>query len=205
MHLKKKATVNESKAIDLSKVARAIQLGIDAEIAEDHFIRHGELVFAKAIERLEVRLAMPGTPILSRHAYLKSLLTGRVIDKPEPEKGQPEVVKTVMMKKADPGVQTQANLRERESEKLAIVRMELDQLNATAMQQLLLELKDNFVERKMSPAVMKRMEEGKWESALIMGELVRFYWKRTRGTNWSSADTRPKVEAVAVVAVRPGT
>jgi hypothetical protein len=57
----------------------------------------------------------------------------------------------------------------------------------------------------MSPAVMKRMEEGKWEAALIMGELVRFYWKRTRGTDWSSADVRPKVEAVAVVAVRSGT
>ena len=182
----------------------AIQIGIDAEIAEDHFIRHGELVFARAIERLEVRLAMPGTPILSRHAYLKSLLTGRVIDKPAPEKSQPEMIQQVVMKKADPGVQTQANLRERESEKLAIVRMELDQLDATAMQQLLLELKQNFLERKMSPAVMKRMEEGKWESALIMGELVRFYWKRTRGTDWSSVDERPKIEAVAVVALRPG-
>lgn len=205
VHLKQKSTVNESKAIDLSKVARAIQLGIDAEIAEDHFIRHGELVFAKAIERLEARLAMPGTPILSRHAYLKSLLTGRVIDKPAPEKDQPKVIQQVVMKKADPGVQTQANLRERESEKLAIVRKELDQLDATAMQQLLLELKENFVERKMSPAVMKRMEEGKWESALIMGELVRFYWKRTRGTDWSSAGARPKVEAVAVFAVQSGT
>ena len=187
VHLKQKATLNESKVIDLSKVAHAVQLGIDAEIAEDHFIRHGELVFAKAIERLAARLAMPGTPILSRHAYLKSLLTGRVIDKPALKKDQPDIIETVMIKRADPGVHAQANLRERESEKLAIVRTELDQLDAIAMQQLLLELKENFIERKMSPAVMKRMDEGKWESALIMGELVRFYWKRTRGTDWSNA------------------
>lgn len=59
-----------------------------------------------------------------------------------------------------------------------------------------MELKENFVERKMSQAVMKRLEECKWESALIMGELARFYWKRTRGTEWSSADALPKVERV---------
>ena len=64
------------------------------------------------------------------------------------------------------------------------------------MAQLLTELKSNFVERKMSQAAMKRLAEGNWESALIMGELVRFYWKRTRGTNWSTPDVLPKVERV---------
>jgi len=196
VHLKQEASVQDAKAIDLSKVARAIQLGIDAEIAEDHFIRHGELAFAKAIERLEARLAMPGTPILSRHAYLKALLKGRVIDKSAPEENQSVVIEKVVMKKEHPGVLAQANLREREAEKLTIVRMELEKLDAPAMEQLLMELRENFVERKMSQAVMKRLEDGKWESALIMGELARFYWKRTRGTDWSSADALPKVERV---------
>lgn len=196
VHLKQEPSVKASKAIDLTKVARAIQLGIDAEIAEDHFIRYGELVFAKAIERLEARLAMPGTPILSRHAYLKALLKDRVIDKSAPEEYQPNLIDIVVTKKEHPGVLAQASLREREVEKLAIVRTELEKLDAPAMEQLLLELKDNFVERNMSQAVMKRMEEGKWESALIMGELARFYWKRTRGTDWSSADALPKVERV---------
>ena len=48
VRLKKEETVKKI-AVDLTKVARAIQLGIDSEIAEDHFIRHGELAFAKAI------------------------------------------------------------------------------------------------------------------------------------------------------------
>lgn len=194
VHSKQKSSVNESKAIDLTKVAQAIQLGIDPEIAEDHFIRHGELVFNKAIERLEARLAMQGTPILSRHAYLKSLLTGRVIDQPIQEKYQSVVIEKQVEKMTDPGVQAQANLRKRESEKLAIVRTELESLDALAMHQLLLELKINFVERKMSQAVMKRIDEGKWQSALIMGELVRFYWKRTRGTEWSSANAEHKLD-----------
>lgn len=201
VHLKEESSAKDSKAIDLSKVARAIQLGIDPEIAEDHFIRHGELAFAKAIERLETRLAMPGTPVLSRHAYLKSLLTGRIIDKPTSEEYQPDLIEKIVIKKADPGLQAQANLREREAVKLVIVRDELQKLNAVALAQLLSELKSNFVERKMSQAVMKRLEEGNWESALIMGELARFYWKRTRGTDWSSADAVPKVERIEQAAL----
>lgn len=196
VRIKQEATVKEIKAIDMSKVARAIQLGIDAEIAEDLFIRHGELAFAKGIERLEARLAMPGTPILSRHAYLKTLLIGKAIDKPAPIEYQPDIVEKLVVQKTDPGIQAQTNLRQRDSEKLAIVRMELEGLKAPAMAQLLSELKEDFIARKMSQSAMKRLEDGKWESALIMGELARFYWKRTRGTDWSNADSLPKVERV---------
>ena len=197
VHVKQNASAMASKPIDLSKVARAIQFGIDPEIAEDHFLRHGELAFSNAIERLEARLAMPGTPILSRHAYLKSLLSGKAIDKSVAVAYQPDVIEKVVTKKADPGLQTQANLRERDAEKLKTVREELSNLDESARQQLLSELKTNFIERKMSQATMKRLEDGNWESALILGELVRFYWKRTRGTDWSTAgDDLPKVERI---------
>ncbi len=64
------------------------------------------------------------------------------------------------------------------------------------MGKMLSELKHDFINRKMSQAVMKRLDDGKWESALIMGELARFYWKRTRGTDWSSVNALPKVERV---------
>lgn len=195
VHLKQESSAKVSKAIDMSKVARAIQLGIDAEIAEDHFIRHGEIVFAKAIERLEARLALPGAPILSRHAYLKTLLNGRAVDTATEEK-LPDVVEKTVNKKADPGIQAQANLRERESEKLSIVRKELEAIEASEMTKLLAELKHDFIERKMSQAVMKRLADGKWESALIMGELARFYWKKTRGTDWSSTEALPRVERI---------
>ncbi len=196
VRLKQEEPAKNSKAIDLTKVARAIQLGIDAEIAEDLFIRHGELIFAKAIERLEARLAMPGTPILSRHAYLKALLTGKAIDKTLPEANNAAPVVQIVTRKEDPGMMAQANLRDREAEKLKLIRSEIEDLNPAAMAQLLSELKLNFVERKMSQAAMKRLAEGNWESALIMGELVRFYWKRTRGTDWSTPDVLPKVERV---------
>lgn len=196
VRLKQEDPAKNKYAIDLSKVARAIQLGIDAEIAEDLFIRHGELAFGKAMERLEARLAMPGTPILSRHAYLKAILTGKAIDKSLPAVIAAPSAEQVEPRPEDPGVKAQEIMRNRETEKLKIVRSEIEALNPAALALLLSELKLNFIERKVSQAVMKRLDDGNWESALIMGELVRFYWKRTRGTSWTSTELLTKVVRV---------
>lgn len=196
VHLKPEANPKEIRAIDMGKVARAIQLDIDADIAEDLFIRHGELAFAKAIERLEARLAMAGPPILSRHAYLKALLAGKAVDKPTPVDYAPDNVEQVVVRKPDPGIQSMAKLNKTESEKLAIVRAELEALDEVSMAHLLSALRQNFVERQMPAAAMKRLEEGKWQSGLIMGDLARFYWKRTRGTDWGAAEPLPQVERI---------
>lgn len=199
VHLKQAPTSKDVKPIDLTKVARAIQLGIDAEIAEDLFIRHGELAFAKAIERLEARLSMPGAPILSRHAYLKTLLTGKAVDKLAPVEIEPPFAPVVLPPKADPFQAAQEDLRKRESEKLSIIRGELLNLDQSAIDQLLAELRVDFVERGMSASVMKRLDDGKWQSALVMGELARFYWRKTRGTDWGSVDALPEAQRVEQV------
>lgn len=199
VHLKQVPTSKDAKPIDLTKVARAIQLGIDAEIAEDLFIRHGELAFAKAIERLEARLSMPGVPILSRHAYLKTLLTGKAVDKPAPVAIVPPIAPVALPPKADPFQAAQEDLRKRESEKLSIIRGELLNLDQAAIDQLLAELRVDFVQRGMSASVMKRLDDGKWQSALVMGELARFYWRKTRGTDWSSVVALTRVQRVEQV------
>lgn len=191
VHVKPESMPAEIKAIDMSKVARAMALGIDAEVAEDLFIRHGELAFAKAVVRFDARLALGGNPINSKHAYFKSLFNAKAMDEPVVTAYEPDYVEKPVVKKADPTVVALSSLREKETTKLNTVREELSQLGPEAIAQLLEELKANFVERKMSPAVMKRLEEGKWESALIMGELARYYWKKTRGTDWSEADEAP--------------
>lgn len=196
VQLKPEISAKSAKALDLSKVARAHQLGIDPEIAEDLYIRHGELAFSKAVDRLEARLAMPGQPVLSRHAYLKSLLVAKVVDTPKPyqaaEPDAAEAVKPVV----NPVHEKQANFQERESERVKVIRSEIEALDQASLEHLLGRLKQQFVEREMSAPVMKRLEEGKWQSALIMGELIRFYWKQTRGTDWTSIEELPVVERV---------
>lgn len=137
--------------------------------------------------RYQCQTNMPGTPILSRHAYLKSLLAGRVIDKPVIEEQKVDALEN-SKKNIDPGLIAQSSLRERETERLKTIRAELASLDPAEMTKLLGELKDNFIERKMSPAAMRRLEDGNWESALVMGELARFYWKKTRGSEWTAGN-----------------
>lgn len=196
VHLKPEASIKDSEPIDLSKVARAHALGIDTEVAEDLYIRYGELAFARAIERLEVRLATPGPPILSRHAYLKSLLSTQAADPPMAQRvtlppaiaAQAAPVPVPTMAESHPGERRHAKLQERESERIKSVRAEIEALDEPSLAALLGDLKAQFIAREMSRAVMQRLEDGKWQSALIMGELIRFYWKRTRGTDWSAPE-----------------
>jgi hypothetical protein len=68
------------------------------------------------------------------------------------------------------------------------VRSEIDALDEDARDALLSELKVALIDRGVSPAIIQRLNDGKWQSALIMGELMRFYWKRTRGTDWLERD-----------------
>lgn len=196
VQIKPEVSAKAVKALDLSKVARALQLGIDPEIAEDLFIRFGDLAFAQAIERLEARLAMTGPPVLSRHAYLKSLLVGKVLDTPKPYQPPVATTEEPIAPIISPGHLKHASLQERESERVKTVRAEIEALDANSLEHLLGRLKQQFVERDMSAAVMKRLEEGKWQSALVMGELIRFYWKLTRCTDWTSIQDLPVVERV---------
>lgn len=185
--LTKKEAARASRAIDLSKLARAMQLGIETEFAEDMFIRYGELDFAKAVDRLEARLNMPGKPILSRHAYLKSLLVGKVIDS-APLTSKVEVGQGGDPKRPPPvnqSVLKQQQLQESESARVHVIRAEIQALDEAQIGELLLGLKKQFVSRGMPPGVMKRLDDGNWQSALVMSELIRFYWKKTRGTEWS--------------------
>lgn len=200
VRMKPGAAATDSKPLDLTKVARALQLGIDAEIAEDLFIRYGELAFASAVDRLEARLGLPGTPILSRHAYLKSLLSGRVLDtatasrKIDVDGSRQQSVATPVV---NPVERKHARLRESESERVKLVRGEIEALGDVALTTLLNELKSQFQARGMSQSVMQRLADGKWQSALVMGELIRLYWKQTRGTEWMAGEEPlPVVEQI---------
>jgi len=202
VRMKQEVPVGKSHPIDLTKLARAHQIGIDPEVAEDLFIRYGELAFAKGIDRLEARLGMPGKPLLSRLAYLKALLSGRAIDKAPVESksargaGEGDSVQDRPIIK-NPAELRQAKLQESESERVQLVRGEIESLDDLSLHVLLNDLTVKLRKRNANPSVMKRLEEGKWQSALVMGELIRHYWKQTRGTDWMVPEgPLPKVERV---------
>jgi len=125
---------------------------------------------------------------LSRHAYLKSLLVGKVIDIAHAlnnaETGQGGEKKLV------PAINSpalkQQQFQESESARVQVMRTEIQALDEVRIRELLAELREQFVARGMSLGVMKRLDDGNWQSALVMSELIRFYWKKTRGTEWSA-------------------
>lgn len=202
VRLKQEATDRKSQPIDLTKLARAPQLGIEAEVAEDLYIRYRELAFAKGIDRLEARLHMPGKALLSRYAYLKALLSGRAIDKPPTESkksaetGEGGAVQDQVPIK-NPAEMRYDSFQQRESERVQLVREEIETLDDLSLHTLLNELAVQLRKRNANPSVMKRLEEGKWQSALVMGELIRHYWRQTRGTDWMAPEEPlPSIERI---------
>jgi hypothetical protein len=35
------------------------------------------------------------------------------------------------------------------------------------------------------PNIIKKVDAGEWQSGILLGELMAFYWKKTRGLSWS--------------------
>lgn len=202
VRLKVSEPAKNNKAIDLTKVARAIQVGIDAEIAEDLFIRYGELAFAKAIERLEARLALPGNPILSRHGYLKALLAGKAVDDHTAEavvrpNRMVKESKPVLAVAVNTYVQRQDKLIEGESERIQISREEIERLDSSALNNLLEELTVHLQAKGAHASVIKRLINKQWQSPLVLHELVKFYWAKTRGSGTDGPEvTLPVVERI---------
>jgi hypothetical protein len=175
--------------INIAILKRANTLGIDQEVAEDLYFRHGDVKFAMALERLSMRLRLPkAAPIESLHAYFKSLFGNQAMNDEVAEvqtKTESTTSKNDSPPKPNPAFEAQLKLEAAERELVANLRKEISKL--TDIQPLLNELKTSLESKNASPSVIKRLDEGKWESPLVMGELVRFYWQKTRGTDWSSA------------------
>lgn len=190
-----------SSPFNFEMLQRANILGIDQEVAEDLYFRHGEVKFAMALERLSMRLRLSKSPpIGSLHAYFKSLFGNQAMNDDAAEvqtKAESTTSKNDSPPKANPTFESQVKLEAAERELISTLRREISELRD--IQPLLSELKTSLVSKNASPSVIKRLDEGKWESPLVMNELIRFYWQKTRGTDWSSA----AVQSPAVTASEP--
>ena len=181
--------IKNFRAIDVSKLTRAMELGIDVNVAEELYIRYGELSFSNAVNRLDERIKLKkAPPLISYIAYLKSLLAGRVIDNSNKiiESKDGDVAQPIVNSKVNPAEIKFRKLHELESDRVSLIRSEIESLNKISINNLLDELKQQLIVKGISASIIKRIDDGRWQSALIMGELIRFYWKKTRGTEWSS-------------------
>ena len=176
------------KALELTKFARALSLGVDADIAEDLLLRHGESAFAQAVDRLELRVQNQSSDIKSRTAYLRTILTNLS----QPEAVSPVLVEERVTLPSTPTVEVEhaGLVAQRDEQKAGVERVrqareELDAMSEAQLKELLAELKAQMVDQAMPQAAIKRLESGNWQSGLVLGKLISFYWRKSRGQDIS--------------------
>ena len=197
-------------AVDISKLVRANSLGIDGDLAEDLFIRFGPLLFDAALDRLADRIQQHGPPVVSRHAYLRAILSRKTTN--QPFHGREKTRSLLVYEGRDDSDKPRLSevhvqnerLKDQEAERFKTIRAEIEALSQDRLSELLESLKLHLKIKGASPSVIRRLEEGKWQSALVMGELLRFYWTQTRGTGWKSMNvTLPSVDRVEQAGLFP--
>jgi hypothetical protein len=196
VRLKAQVAAKEKPPVDLSKIATAIDLGISPEVADELYLGHGEEKFLLAVSVFASRVARPGaTEILSRNEYFKKLFKDPLLGQPttppkadhapeKPAPKQPDVSAIALDEIATLGA---AKLERVKQEILALPEVEQKEL----FDELRVKLQADG--RNLGAVAMRNLAEGNWQSGMLLGEVARFYWMKTRGTDWSA----PELEAAA--------
>lgn len=190
-HVRRKPAeqLQRPEAIQGSGLAKAEKLGIPNALAEELWLRHGNEEFLAALNKLAQRLSQIASPVRSKVAYLKAVLANRGLEE-EIAPALSEIaevknnIQTTEAPKPNPVDVSQRLLLEAGQSKVALVRGEIQAMSAQERDELLKEYKTFAVEANQLPSIIKKVEKGEWQSGLVLGELMRFHWRRTRGTSW---------------------
>lgn len=185
----------ELRKPDIAALSKAIGLGIDAEVAEDLYLKYGDFNFAVAVAKLADQIER-GTSVVSKSAYLRKILSNtgvpsgqrvELIDVVTPSKVREEGrAQSSSQSGSVTPTTTVAVLESAEATRTKKIREELLSMVQEELQELLAELAVDMTNRGVSKPTIERLKAGKWESALVLGELMRFYWKKTRGSEWTT-------------------
>ena len=185
-----KKAVNEAlEPVDMSSLVLARELGISDETAEKllHKYQHGRLM--AALVKLRARILSKGESLRSKSAYLKSILADEGEQEPQlsnlaEESTEPlaSVVHARTRTKTD-------EIIESGTTRLSEIRKEIEALQTNDLAVLLSEYRADIVENAISTSqrasITKRIDEGNWQSSMVLGGLIYFYWRKTRGTEWT--------------------
>jgi hypothetical protein len=178
------------EAIEGSALAKAERLGIPDAMAEELWFRYGNVELLAALNRLAQRLSQIASPVRSKVAYLKAVLANRGLEEEtaliETNQAVSEA-KQLQVPQPNPADVSQRLLQEAEQSRVAVVRGELLAMNAQARDELLVEYKMFAVKANKHPNIIKKIEKGEWQSGLVLGELMRFYWRKTRNSDWTTS------------------
>ncbi len=137
---------------------------------------------------LSQRRSQVGSPVRSKADYLKTVLANNGLEE------DAELIAQAMSKEEDhaqppkgnPAEVSQQQLQDSEKSRVALVRGEIQAMSAAERETLLRDYKAFAVETNQLPSIIKKVEQGEWQSGLVLGELMRFHWKKTRNLEWTA-------------------
>ncbi len=184
---KKPAPVKERPApIEGSAIVKAEKLGIPEPIAEELWCRYGNDAFLDSLNKLAQRLSQIASPVRSKVAYLKAVLTNRELEEDTIAIEAPSDTRTPEAPRVNPADVTQNLLQATEQNRVAMVRGEIQAMTSSDRDALMREYKIHAIESGKHPSIIKKLDLGEWQSGLVLGELMRFYWKKTRALDWTT-------------------
>ena len=173
--------------LDGTGLAKAEKLGIPNAIAEELWLRHGNADFLAALNKMAQRLSQVASPVRSKVAYLKAVLANRGLEE-EAKQIEMAIAKELPSRwesKPNPAEVSQHILLEAQKNKTALVRGEILALSDAERDELLQEYKAYAIATEKQRSILKKVDAGEWQSGILLGELMAFYWKKTRRLSWS--------------------
>jgi len=168
--------------VDLGLVARAVELGVDDQKAEELLIEHGADRFGTAPQSLAERLAKayPG-PVKNKTRYLVAVLAdlASAPARPTPAPAMPTPAPSASKREAR---WREEWLRRRREQLIA----EIQSLAPEVQQSLVDDLLAQMDERGVHPSIRKRLATNGWTHPMVVQEMVRFYAQGAHGDDWDT-------------------
>lgn len=194
--------------IDLSLVARARDLGVDEDKAEDLLQEFGGQAMAAALEILAQRIASSfPQPLKDPYRYLRALMPGQVPPPAEPEVAEPAALGAASgaggeARGADSNRDAQAKRQTRWAEEWIRRRREqvvaqIAAMSAEGQGALSADLLADMERRQVHPSIRKRLQTSGWQHPMVLPEMVRYYAVGSLGEQWDKPTPQQLLQIAA--------
>lgn len=194
--------------IDLSLVARARDLGVDEDKAEDLLQEFGGQAMAAALEILAQRMASSfPQPLKDPYRYLRALMPGQVPPPAEPEAAEPAALAAAggaggEARGTDNNREAQAKRQTRWAEEWIRRRREQVVAQIAAMSPegqgaLSADLLADMERRQVHPSIRKRLQTSGWQHPMVLPEMVRYYAVGSLGEQWDKPTPQQLLQIAA--------
>lgn len=200
------ALARPPQPVDMTLIARAQQLGVSDEVAEDLANAHGDEAFRAGLDSLERRLASSfPEPLRDPARYLRALMPSEAA-KVQRRAGEQEAEAAAQADPRSPiNRELQAKRRarwlaewtRRRHEKCAA---DIEALSADRQRELEVGLLAAMCERNAHPSLTKRLGTSGWQHPIVRLEMLRYFGAATYGEGWDN----PSPEQLLDIAVEMG-